>query len=140
MMTRPLHCIAILSCAALLAGTASAGETEPVSQNGEAELAQMLQGHVADGSETCLGPLERRSMRLIEGTAIVFDAGGTIYVNRPEGARFLDEGDLPVFESWSGNLCRNDRVILTDRSSLIPGPHLRLNNFQAYRQPDGETP
>ncbi len=135
MMTRILP-FALASAAVAVASHAAADTAE----EGEAELAELLEGGVPTGEVSCLSRLERRNMRIIDNTAIVFETGDTIYVNRPGGVQFLGWNDVPVFEVWGGNLCRGDRVVLTDRSSGIAGPHLVMNAFQTYSRPEGEQP
>lgn len=127
----------VFASAVLTVTSPASAET---SEEGEAELGELLQGRIATGEVDCLSRMERRNMRIIENTAIVFEAGDTIYVNRPEGARFLGWNDIPVFKIWGGDLCRNDHVVLADRSSGIPGPNLQLNAFKAYSRPEGVQP
>ena len=123
--------------AALVAGVLAGGA--PVlaadrTERGEAELAQLLQGRTAGEPKRCLAESERRHMRVIDGTALVFEDGDTVYVNRPPGARMLDWSDVPVFEIWGGQLCEKDRVELRESTSLIPGPVLLMGEFVPYRR------
>jgi hypothetical protein len=103
---------------------------------GEAELSEMLDGRVAGEPVDCIRDHSSESLRIVDGTAIVFRRGGTIYVNRPAGAGALDQWDVPVIYKFGGSmLCRLDRVELRDRGSHIPGPSLFLAEFVPYTRP-----
>jgi hypothetical protein len=122
----------VLAASLLAAGTPAGAESK--AERGEAELAEMLEGRTAGEAKRCLSDFERRNMRVIDGTALVFESGGTLYVNRPAGARFLDWSDVPVFKIWGGQLCEKDTVELRDSASLIPGPVLFMGEFIPYRR------
>jgi hypothetical protein len=49
----------------------------------EAQLARALEGRVAGEPVDCIQLRNIRSSRIIDDTAILYDAGGTLYVNRP---------------------------------------------------------
>lgn len=100
--------------------------------SGEAELAKLLEGRTQGEPEKCLSETERRNMQIIDETAFVFRDGGTIYVNRPDNARFLDDFDVPVFRIFGSSLCRLDRVEMRSRASGIGGPVVILNEFIPY--------
>lgn len=107
---------------------------EDRAERGEAELAQILEGRTAGEPKRCLSNFERRNLRVIDGTALVFESGDTLYVNRPTGARFLDWSDLPVFKIWGNQLCEKDMVELRDSASLMRGPVLFMGEFVPYRR------
>lgn len=128
------------ACAAMLAltlpGTASAAaDTSPRNAAGEAELAKILEGRVAGEPERCLRHHEQRNMEIVDGTALVFRDGDTIYVNRPSGANFLSEFDIPVFRLHRSELCRLDMAEMRDQSLQFGGPRISLNDFVPYRLP-----
>lgn len=99
---------------------------------GEAKLAKLLEGRTKGEPVRCLQDSQRRNMQIINRTAFVFRDGNTIYVNRPSGAEFLDNFDLPVFRLFSNSLCRLDQAELRDRSASIGGPIVILNDFIPY--------
>ncbi len=105
---------------------------------GEAELAKLLEGRTAGKPVNCLSDSQRDRMQTIDGTAFVFRDGKTIYVNRPEGARFIDEFDYPVFKIFGGRLCRRDQVRMQGWTSSIPGPVMLLGQFVPYRLVEDE--
>ena len=87
----------------------------------------------------CLDDSERRNMQIIDETAFVFRDGDTVYVNRPDNARFLDEFDVPVFRMFGSSLCRLDQVEMRSQPSGIGGPIVILNEFIPYtreKEPD----
>jgi hypothetical protein len=49
----------------------------------EAQLAKALDGRVAGEPVNCLSLRSIRSSRIIDRTAIVYQVGNTLYVNRP---------------------------------------------------------
>jgi hypothetical protein len=126
----------IVLALAPLAVIAPAAAAEDRAAQGEAELSRILEGRVAGERVDCIRDRSTDPVEVIEGTAIVFRRGGTIYVNRPEGARLLDDWDLPVFHKHAGSrLCQFDRVELRDRASQISGPSLFLAQFIPYTRP-----
>ena len=116
--------------AALMAGTASqAGER----LTGEARLAKLLEGRVAGQPVSCIYMPRVRDTRIIEKTAIVYDAGNTIYVNRPEsGANSLDRDDVMVTRMTSSSLCNVDMVQLRDRTNWFYNGFVGLGEFVPY--------
>lgn len=122
----------IVAASLLAIGTPASAEDEPA--RGEAELARMLEGRTAGEPKRCLSNFERRGLRVIDGTAFVFESGGVLYVNRPAGARFLDWSDVPVFKTWGGQLCERDSVELRSSASLMPGPILFMGEFVPYHR------
>jgi hypothetical protein len=119
--------------AALAAVPAAASDR---SAAGETELAELLEGRVAGEPVNCIRDSSSDAVRIVDGTAMVFRRGSTIYVNRPDGAQVLDHWDLPVFEKRGGTgLCRFDHVALYDRGAHIPGPTLFLAEFVPYTRP-----
>lgn len=130
----PLPIIAALIAFTASQGALAAGDSKPPrNAAGEAKLAALLEGRTMGEPQRCLSDHERRGMSVIERTAFVFRAGDTIYVNRPNGANFLDDFDVPVFNLFGSALCRLDQVELRDRSSFIGGPTVVMNDFIPYR-------
>lgn len=109
-------------------------------ERGEAELAKLLEGRVAGEPVKCLSQHERDSLTVIDDTAFVFRDGDTLYVNRPNGARFINWSDIPVFRPFGSQYCALDQVEMRDRSSLIGGPVLTLTEFVPYRRAEDARP
>ena len=128
-MRTPLLALAALACAALPAA-ASAKRPSP-----EAELARVTEGRVEGEPVTCLNNLRFTSTRIIDGTAIVYEAGNTVWVNRPRGgARGLDRWDVLVTRQYSSQLCSGDVVRLYDTSARIETGAVFLGEFVPYRR------
>ena len=101
---------------------------------GEQQLAKLLEGRVAEKPVSCL-PLSRTSdARIIDKTAIVYDQGNVIYVNRPRFPESLDSDDIMVTEIHTGELCRLDTVRLRDRSQFFFTGFVGLEDFVPYRR------
>jgi hypothetical protein len=120
----------------LLAGTLMLGgiaQAKP--QDREAELARAIQGRVAEAPVQCIDLHRVRSSRIINGTAIVYDAGNVIYVNRPEnGADQLNQWDTMVTRTPSTRLCNVDTVTMIDRASHSFTGVVFLGDFVPYRR------
>jgi hypothetical protein len=136
------HALPLAIAAALLAAPATADESadQPSAgpSAGEIELAELLEGREAGEPVRCLRQNERDGLQVIDSTALVFRDGRTLYVNRPRNAQFLDEWDVPVFRQFTSSLCELDQVEMRDRSSLMPGPVLVLDEFVPYTKPAKE--
>jgi hypothetical protein len=123
----------ILAASTLLLAGAGAGIA--ASQTGEARLAKILAGRVAGKPVHCIYLPQIRDTRIITGTAIVYDAGHTIYVNRPAGARTLSSGDVMVTKPTSSQLCNVDIVRIMDQGTHFPRGFVNLGDFVPYRKP-----
>ena len=70
---------------------------------------------------------------VITDTAILWDAGGVIYVNRPEnGADSLDRSDTMVTRTPTGRLCSIDTVTMVDAPSRMMTGIVFLGEFVPY--------
>lgn len=118
-----------LAGAALLAGPALSAKER---LTGEQQLAKMLEGRVAGEPVSCI-PLHRTSTtRIIDKTAIVYDAGRTIYVNRPRHPEGLDSDDVMVTRLHTSQLCRLDTVRMHDRTGFWYSGFVGLEDFVPY--------
>ena len=129
-----MHRLLLTLSAALLAtggAQAAAPRIEP-----EARLARALEGRVAGEPVDCLTLRSIRSSRIIDGTAIVYEAaGGTLYVNRPRsGAESLNTWDTLVTDTRSSQLCSIDVVRLYDTSARMQTGFVSLGAFVPYRK------
>ena len=101
----------------------------------EARLAKALEGRVAGEPVDCISLRQVRSSRIIDDTAIVYDAGGTLYVNRPRaGAESLDQWDTLVTRLHSDRLCSVDVVQLYDGGSNFRTGSVFLDKFVPYKR------
>jgi hypothetical protein len=119
--------------AASLLVTAPAGAAPRLGP--EAKLAKALEGRVAGEPVNCINLSRVLRSRIIDGTAILYDAGSTIYVNRPRaGQESLDQWDTLVTRSFTSQLCRTDVVHLYDSTSRISTGSVFLGEFVPYRR------
>ena len=120
--------------AALILAAASAQAAPRLS--GEAKLSREIEGRVAGEPVKCL-PFHRiHSSRIIDDTAIVYDSGSTIYVNRPRAGReSLDRWDSLVTRTFGSQLCSADVVLLYDSSARMTTGFVFLGDFVPYRKP-----
>ena len=122
--------ITLLAGTLMLGGVAQAKPRDP-----EADLANALRGRVAGEPVQCLDLHRIRRSRIIDRTAIVYDAGSVIYVNRPEnGAEELNDWDTMVTRTSSTQLCNVDTVTMVDRTSHNFTGVVFLGDFVPYRR------
>ena len=115
------------------AASAAAPRVEP-----EVQLARAIEGRIAGEPVDCIQLRNIRSSRIIDDTAIIYDAGSTIYVNRPRGGReSLDQWDVLVTKTHSSQLCSIDVVTLYDSGSRMQTGVVFLGEFVPYRKPRG---
>lgn len=103
----------------------------------EAKLAKLLDGRVAGKPQDCIFLPSIRGSHVIDHTAIVYDAGRTMWVNRPRsGAESLDDDDILVtnLHGSGSSLCSIDIVELHDRYSNFYGGFVGLGEFVPYRK------
>ena len=120
----------------LLAGTLMlGGAAQAAPRDGEAELARAIQGRVAGDPVRCIDLHRVRNSRIITNTAIIYDAGGVLYVNRPEnGASELNQWDTMVTRTSSTQLCNVDTVTMVDPGSRSFSGIVFLGDFVPYRR------
>lgn len=120
-----------LIAASLIIG--GAAQAAPVDR--EAELDRALAGRVAGEPVRCIDLHRVTSSQVITDTAILYRAGSTIYVNRPEnGADSLDRNDTMVTRLHSTRLCNIDTVTMVDAASGTFTGIVFLGDFVPYRR------
>jgi hypothetical protein len=125
----------LLILAAAAAAFAPAQARSPDPDKGERKLAQALEGRVAGEPVDCIDLHRIRSSRIIDRTAIVYDAGGTLYVNRPRsGARSLRDWDVMVTKPFGSRLCSVDTVQMYSPGSNMLGGIVFLGDFVPYKR------
>jgi hypothetical protein len=117
----------------LLVVPASAQTTR--AEAGQAKLAKALEGRTAGEPVRCITLRNIRSTTIIDKTAILYDMGGTLYVNQPEGgASSLDDDDILYTKTHGSQLCDLDVVRLVDRSGYFPRGFVNLGKFVPYQK------
>ncbi len=103
----------------------------------QAQMDRALEGRVAGKPVDCISLHQVRSSRIIDDTAILYEIGNTIYVNRPRGgAESLDQWDVLVTNNYSDRLCSIDTVTLYDSASRFTTGFVFLGDFVPYRKLD----
>lgn len=125
----------LLTLGALIAAAAPAHAAAKA--DGETQLARELEGRVAGDPVSCISLRNTSSSRIIDGTAIVYEQGGTLFVNRPRGAQSLDDWDVLVTKLHGSQLCRMDSVDLYDTSARMQTGFVILGDFVPYRKARG---
>ena len=106
---------------------------------GEAELAKMLEGRVAGEPKRCINTYGGRALNQIDGTAITYRQGGTIWVNYTRNPESIDDSEIMVIKRFSGSsLCRTDHIDLVSRSGHFLTGVIFLDEFVPYRKVDSE--
>ena len=124
---------AVLAAASVLSLSVAAEARPKIAP--EAKLAKMLDGRVAGEPRDCIFLPSIRGSRIVDKTAIVYDAGRTLWVNRPRsGAESLDDDDILVTRLHSSSLCSIDIVELQDRYSNFYSGFVGLGEFVPYRK------
>jgi hypothetical protein len=124
----------ILAATAALATGAALQAKERLT--GEQQLAKLLEGREAGEPVSCIPLYRTNNTRIIDKTAIVYDTGRVIYVNRPRYPESLDSDDIMVTKLYSSQLCRLDTVKLHDRSGFWFNGFVGLEDFVPYRKVD----
>ena len=125
---RRLALLALIAAAPAAAIAAKPG-------SGEAQLARALEGRVAEAPVDCVHLPRIRSVRVIDRTAIIYDAGGTLYVNRPRaGADSLDRWDTIVSRPFGTRLCSSDTLQMIEPGSRMLSGLVFLGEFVPYRR------
>jgi hypothetical protein len=122
----------------LLLGAATVAATPATAEqrrSPEEQLQRELRGRVAGEPVSCVNLRNIRSSRIIDRTAIIFDAGGTLYVNRPRaGAESLRTWDTQVVRPFGSQLCSIDTIKMVSPVSGFFTGNVFLGEFVPYRR------
>jgi|TARA_R100000049_G_C1955006_1_gene107686 hypothetical protein len=106
---------------------------------GEEKLAKLLDGRVAGEPQSCIRTLGSRNLSQIDGTALTYRDGDTVWVNYTRNPDSIDDRDIMVIDRFSGSsLCRTDQVKLVDRVNGFLSGILLLDEFVPYKKIDTE--
>jgi hypothetical protein len=107
---------------------------------GDVKLARALQGYLAAKPINCVALRRIRSSRIIDRTAIIYEIGGIVYVNRPElGAESLSDSNILVTKTVNGQICRGEVIQLVDRTSKFQAGFISLGEFVPYRKKSADN-
>jgi len=127
--------IMITGVALALAVNANASGSSS-NEKGEARLAHMLEGRTAGTPVSCITTSRTNAMQVIDGVAVVYDAGKTIYVARPTDPRMLGRNDALVIDRFSpSRLCVQEAMRTIDRYDGNHTGVVFLQDFVPYTKP-----
>lgn len=129
----------------LIAATAALMVAAPVVQadepgaktEGQLKLEKMLEGRVAGEPQSCIRSLPSLDLTMIDGTALVYKSGGTLWVNVPRNPDAIDDNDALLTRTSVNRLCRTDIVTTIDRYNQFQTGNLFLGDFVPYRKAGG---
>ncbi len=130
-MRRLPRLLSLLTLLALVSATPLAAREK---LTGEQELAKLLAGRVAGKPIDCIDLGRAQRSQVIDHTAIVYDMGSTLYVNRPRDAASLDSDETLVTKLWTSQLCRMDTITLHDREGGFYRGFISLEQFVPYKR------
>jgi len=133
-MFKSPHLKLVIGVAATALALAAAPLAARERLTGEKQLAKMLEGRVAGKPVDCISLNSSRNSTVIDKTAIVYEDGRTLYVNRPTNADSLDSDDILVTKTSMSQLCRLDTVQLHDRGSRMWHGFVGLEQFVPYKR------
>jgi hypothetical protein len=127
----------ITSTVLMFAGAVAFSADKPTRvEKNEAKLAEMLKGRTAGEPVSCVSAFMSNGLEIIEGVALVYRSGGTLYVSRPTHADALRDDDIVVIERSGGQLCHTDIVRTVDRHGGFVTGVVFLGKFVPYKKPD----
>ncbi len=144
-MTRLFRSLSLAACAVVLAaGPAQAHEPEgdeatPEMTKGEQKLAKLLEGRVAGEPVSCISAYPNDDLTVIDGTALVYGRGRTIYVNTTRHPEDIDGDDILVIRRTGSQLCRLDNVTMIDRMGGFFSGAIFLTDFVPYTRVEDDT-
>lgn len=104
--------------------------------SGEERLAKMLEGRVAGEPESCIRTFPSTQLTVIDGTALVYKQGRTLWVNRTDQPRAIDDNDALLTRQFGTQLCDVDIVTTFDRTAGFYTGNIFLTEFVPYRRAD----
>lgn len=120
-----------------LAPIAQAQEAEPAMTKGEERLAKLLEGRIAGEPRDCINTFGSTPLTQIDGTALVYRSGDTVWVNYTRMPEAIDDSDYLVIRKFStSRLCRSDQVTTQSRFGNFFSGVIMLDEFVPYRRPE----
>lgn len=121
-----------LAATALMAGGAAVSAKPKLTP--EQRLEKLLEGRVAGQPTTCISMSDTRDLEILDGVALVYRSGSTLYVNRPKNPEDIDSDDILVIRPTGSQLCRLDMVQTVDRVGHFQTGFINLGDFVPYRR------
>jgi hypothetical protein len=135
-MKTALKLFALVAGGAALSLTAAAASADTVPAwraKGETRLAHMLEGRTAGAPESCINTMRTNDLEVIDGVALVYNAGNTIWVARPVDPAMLGRNDAVVMDRFSpSRLCVQEQIHTIDRYDHYHTGVVFLQDFVPY--------
>jgi hypothetical protein len=129
---RPI--VAVLALALASAGALAATRAE----KNEAKLAKMLEGRTAGEPLSCIPGFAANRLEIIEGVALVYTLGDTLYVAKPTQPDQLRRDDVLVVQRYTGQLCHTDVIRTVDRMGGFQTGVLFMEKFVPYKKDEAK--
>lgn len=134
-----MHPLTVITIAAAAIAAIPAAASAKARLAPEDQLAKLLEGRIAGAPQDCLPLSAVAGSRVIDGTAIVYDAGSTLWVNRPDSGASLLHRDYMLVNRTSGRqLCSGDASKLRGQTNLIDRGSVSLGAFVPYRNVEAD--
>jgi hypothetical protein len=116
--------------------TAYSADKPSRAEKSEARLAELLKGRTAGEPVGCIPEFQSSRLEVLEGVAMVYGSGKTLYVAKPDRPDTVQWDDIMVVKRTGGQLCNTDIVRTVDRTSGFTTGVVFLNKFVPYSKPD----
>lgn len=116
--------------------TALAADKPSRQEKSEARLAELLKGRTAGEPQSCIPEFKSSQVEVLDGVALVYGIGKTIYVAKPDRPSQMQWDDVMVVNRTGGQLCNTDIIRTVDRLSGFTTGIVFLSKFVPYRKPD----
>ena len=128
----------LVAATLLLTGAGSGGAATRTDrfERSEARLAELLRGRIAGEPVSCIPQFVADRAEVLEGVAIVYGRGQTVYVARVANPRFPTWNDVVVTQRNGSMACHNDIMHTVDRMTGFMTGALFLQRYVPYRKQD----
>ena len=117
-----------------LAVPASAQSDSHRSHKAQERLEKLLEGRTAGEPTDCVPYRPSARLYIIDETALVYDAGSTVYINYTQDPESLDDGDYLVVRDPSPSLCRTTQITTRNRTGNFFNGVIFLGDFIPYKR------
>ena len=129
-MTRPILALG----AAALAFTAANASGETPAEKGEAKFAELTEGRVAGEPKSCINAFRSNNVDVIEYVGISYKDGDTLWIAKASNPSSLGRNDVPIFDRFGSQICRQDVIRTVDRYSQFTTGTVFLEDFVPYEK------
>ena len=121
---------------ALTGATAHSADKPTRAEKSEARLAEMLKGRTAGEPVSCIPEFQSNRLEVIEGVAMVYGTGKTIYVAKPDRLEPSQWDDIMVVKRMGSQLCNTDIIRTVDRMGGFTTGVVFMSKFVPYTKKD----